>query len=195
VRVLKFLFDINFCKALPTLAIAFSFSAMSAWAAVGGSISGTVADKSGAVVAGAALKLVNTAQQTTYQAISDKQGLYSFPNLPVGHYNLTTTATGFNPQRKADLRVDTDSAIRVDFSLEVGTQTDTVTVTTDTGVQVETASTHLSEVVSGAQMTALPLNGRSYTDLLAIQPGVAPVSTLLPSSVIMAGVLSSSSLY
>jgi hypothetical protein len=191
VRVLKFLFANNFCKALPTLAIAFSFSAMSAWAAVGGSISGTVADKSGAVVAGAVLKLVNTAQQTTYQAISDKQGLYSFPNLPVGHYNLITTATGFNPQRKADLRVDTDSAIRVDFSLEVGTQTDTVTVTSDTGVQVETASTYLGEVVSGAQMTALPLNGRSYTDLLAIQAGVAPVSTLLPSSVIMAGVTGS----
>jgi hypothetical protein len=75
----------------------------------------------------------------------------------------------------------------VDFSLEVGIQTDTVTVTSDTSVQVETASTHLGEVVSGAQMTALPLNGRSYTDLLAIQPGVAPVSTLLPSSVIMAG--------
>ena len=51
--------------------------------------------------------------------------------------------------------------------------------------------TNLGEVVSGGQMTALPLNGRSYTDLLAIQPGVAPISTLLPSSVIMAGVTGS----
>ena len=56
---------------------------------------------------------------------------------------------------------------------------------------METAATHLGEVVSGVQMTALPLNGRSYTDLLAIQPGVAPISTLLPSSVIMAGVTGS----
>jgi hypothetical protein len=190
-RVLKFLFPVSILSGLASLAIAFSFSAMPAYAAVGGSISGTVGDRSGAVVAGAMLKLINTAQQTTYQAISDKQGLYSFPNLPVGHYDLTTTATGFNPQRKADLKVDTDSAVRVDFSLEIGTQTDTVTVTSDTGVQVETAATHLGEVVSGAQMTALPLNGRSYTDLLAIQPGVAPVSTLLPSSVIMAGVTGS----
>ena len=54
--------------------------------------------------------------------------------------------------------------------------------------QVDTVATHLGEVISGSQMTALPLNGRSYTDLLAIQPGVAPISTLLPSSVIMAGV-------
>jgi hypothetical protein len=191
VRVAKSLRPATLHRSLVGLAIAVSLSAISAWAAVGGSISGTVADKSGAVVADAVLKLVNTAQQTTYQAISDKQGLYAFPNLPVGHYNLTTAAVGFNPQRKTDLRVDTDSAIRVDVSLEVGTRTDTVTVTSDTGVQVETASTHLGEVVFAAQMTALPLNGRSYTDLLAIQPGVAPVSTLLPSSVIMAGVTGS----
>ena len=171
--------------------IAFFLSTVSLFAATGGSISGTVTDKSDAVVGGAMLKLVNTAQQTTYQAISDKQGLYSFPNLPVGHYDLTTMATGFNPQRKADLKVDTDSAVRVDIRLEVGMQTDTITVTTDAGVQVETAATHLGEVVSSGQMTALPLNGRSYTDLLAIQPGVAPVSTLLPSSVIMAGVTGS----
>jgi hypothetical protein len=167
------------------------FAAISLFAAVGGSISGTVADKSGAVVAGATLKLINTAQQTTYQATSNKQGLYSFPNLPVGHYDLTTTANGFNPQRKADLKVDTDSAIRVDISLEIGTKNDTVTVTSDAGVQVETAATHLGEVVSASEMTTLPLNGRSYTDLLAIQPGVAPVSTLLPNSVIMAGVTGS----
>ncbi|WP_433974365.1 carboxypeptidase regulatory-like domain-containing protein [Tunturiibacter lichenicola] len=157
-------------------------------AATGGSISGAVTDKSAAVIAGAILKLVNTAQQTAYQAVSDRQGLYVFPNLPVGHYDLTITANGFSSQRKTNLTVDTDSAIRVDAILEIGERSDTVTVTSDAGVQVETAATHLGEVVSAAQMTAIPLNGRSYTDLLAIQPGVAPISTLLPSSVIMAGV-------
>ena len=73
----------------------------------------------------------------------------------------------------------------------MGEQSDSVTVSTNTEIQVETPATHLGEVVSAAQMTALPLNGRSYTDLLAIQPGVAPISTLLPSSVIMAGVTGS----
>jgi Carboxypeptidase regulatory-like domain/TonB dependent receptor len=140
---------------------------------------------------GASLKLVNIAQQTTYQAISDKQGFYIFPNLPVGHYDLIITATGFNTQRKADLTVDTDSAIRVNAALDIGTRSDVVTVTSEAGIQVETVATHLGEVVSGDQMTAIPLNGRSYTDLLAIQPGVAPVTTLLPSSVIMAGVTGS----
>ncbi|WP_254061630.1 carboxypeptidase regulatory-like domain-containing protein [Granulicella sp. L60] len=175
-------------KHLLILAGVLFFFSASLWAATGGSISGSVADQSGAVVAGAALKLVNTAQHTTYQVLSDKQGLYTFPNLPVGHYELTIEANGFSPQRETNLTVDTDSALRVDVSLAIGARSDTVTVTSDTGVQVETASTHLGELVSAAQMTALPLNGRSYTDLLAIQPGVAPISTLLPNSVIMAGV-------
>jgi len=161
------------------------------YAAGGGSISGTVADPSGAVIVGAMLKLVNTAQQTVWQAVSDRQGLYSFPDLPVGHYDLTITAVGFTAQKKTGISVDTDAAIRLDLFLTVGSQSDTVTVTEDSGVQIETTATHLGEVLSGAQMTALPLNGRSYTDLLAIQPGVAPISTLTPSSVIMAGVTGS----
>ncbi|WP_353065663.1 carboxypeptidase regulatory-like domain-containing protein [Tunturibacter psychrotolerans] len=175
-----------------TLTLAFLLSVSTLLhAATGGSISGTVTDQSGAIVMGAALKLVNIAQQTTYQAISDKQGFYIFPNLPVGHYDLIITASGFNTQRRADLTVDTDSAIRVNAALDIGTRSDVVTVTSEAGVQVETVATHLGEVVSGDQMTAIPLNGRSYTDLLAIQPGVAPVTTLLPSSVIMAGVTGS----
>jgi hypothetical protein len=163
-------------------------AAMKLHAATGGSISGTLLDPSGAAISGATLKLVNMGLQTNYQAISDKQGFYSFPNLPVGHYELTISADGFTTQRKTNLTVDTDSALRVDATLAVGGRSDSVTVTSDPGEQVETSTTHLGEVVSSAQMTSLPLNGRSYTDLLAIQPGVAPISTLLPSSVIMAGV-------
>jgi hypothetical protein len=160
-------------------------------AATGGRISGTVVDPSGATIPDAALRLVNTVQQTIYETASDRQGYYSFPNLPVGHYELTISATKFATQRKTNLTVDTDSGLRVDAKLALATRSDVVTVTSDSGVQVETVATHLGEVVSGAQMTALPLNGRSYTDLLAIQPGVAPISTLLPSSVIMAGVTGS----
>jgi hypothetical protein len=166
----------------------FLLTTVALWAATGGSISGTIADQSGAVVPDAALELVNTAQHSTYRVKSDRQGLYSFPNLAVGNYDLTITAPGFTSQRKTNLTVDTDSALRVDATLAIGANADTVIVSGDASAQVETAATHLGEVVSGAQMTALPLNGRSYTDLLAIQPGVAPISTLLPNSVIMAGV-------
>jgi hypothetical protein len=167
------------------------FSVLTMQGATGGSVSGTVADPTGAFVAGATLRLLNPAQHTSYQVFSDKRGFFSYPYLPVGHYDLTISAAGFAAQRKTNLTVDTDSALRVDIALAIGTQSDSVLVTSDAGVQVETAATHLGEVVSGSQMTALPLNGRSYTDLLAIQPGVAPVSTLLPSSVIMAGVTGS----
>ena len=160
-------------------------------AAVGGSVAGMVKDSSGAVVQGAALSLANTAQQAVYQAISDSKGFYTFPDLPVGRYNLTISAYGFRTQRKTDLQVDTDSALKVDAILTVGIRSDTVTVSAVSDVGVESIATHLGEVISGAQMTELPLNGRSYTDLLAIQPGVAPISTLLPNSVIMAGVTGS----
>jgi hypothetical protein len=170
-----------------------AFVGAQAFAATGGSISGSVKDPSGAVIPGADLCLVNTSQQTIYRAVSDKQGIYAFPNLPVGHYDLTISATGFTTQRRTNLTVDADSALRVDVTLAIGTRSDAVTVSTDTssGVEVDTIATHLGEVISSSQMTALPLNGRSYTDLLAIQPGVAPISTLLPSSVIMAGVTGS----
>ena len=99
------------------------------------------------MVAGAELKLVNTAQQTTYQVVSDRQGLYSFPNLPVGHYDLNISAAGFSTQRKINLTGDTDSAIRVDAALVIGAETASVMVTSSTGVAVDTVATHLAEVI------------------------------------------------
>ena len=166
-------------------------SPVAAWAAANGSISGTLKDPSGAVVSGATLILTNTALKSKYKAISDGQGFYSFPILPVGHYELTIEATGFQLQTKTNLAVDTDSAFTVDAVLALAKNSESVTVEgtgTAVEVQVDTVATHLGELLTGSQMTALPLNGRSYTDLLPIQPGVAPVSTLLPNSVIMAGV-------
>lgn len=166
-------------------------SPVAAWAAANGSISGTLKDPSGAVVPGATLILTNTALKSEYKAISDGQGFYSFPTLPVGHYELTIEATGFQVQTRTNLAVDTDAAFTVDAVLALERRSDSVTVEANpagTEAQVETVATHLGELVTGSQMTALPLNGRSYTDLLPIQPGIAPVSTLLPNSVIMAGV-------
>ena len=164
------------------------FTSLKIWAAAGGSISGTVTDTTGAVVPSARLTLVNQAQQTTYHAVSNAQGTFSFLNLPVGRYDLTVAASGFSAKKLTNLFVDTDASLRADVALPVGGASETVTVNGDASAQVDTSSTHLGEVVSGAEMTALPLNGRSYTDLLSIQPGVAPVSTLLPNAVIMAGV-------
>ena len=173
---------------LPVVLLLALLTATPVLAATGGSISGTVVDSSGARIRGAKLQLLSVAQHSTYQAVSNNDGIYAFPNLQVGQYDMTVSAAGFKTERRTGLAVDTDSALRVDATLYIGDRSDTVTVASDTGVQVDTAATHLGEVVSAAQIAALPLNGRSYTDLLAIQPGVAPISTLLPSSVIMAGV-------
>src|ERR1700728_931561 len=160
-------------------------------AATGGSISGTVKDQSDALVPGGSLTLVNLDLTTSYKATTDAQGFYSFPTLPVGRYELTIEAAGFKTQKKTGIVVDADASVRVDFSLVLGERNESVTVsavTTQIQAQVDTVATHLGEVVQEAEITALPLNGRSYTDLLAIQPGVSPVSTLTPTSVIMAGV-------
>lgn len=161
------------------------------WGAATGSLSGTVRDPSGAVIPGAMLTLEDRALKTRFKAISDGQGYFSFPRLPVGHYDLTIEASGFRTQRKTDLTIDVDAALTIKANLQVGAESETVTVSSQeatTEAQVDTIATYLGELVTGPQMTALPLNGRSFTDLLSIQPGVIPVSTLLPSSVIMAGV-------
>ena len=93
-------------------------------AATGGSISGTITDPSGAVIPGAALKLVNTAQQTIYQAVSDRQGLYSFPNLPVGHYDLTISAAGFATNERPTLQWTRTQPSAWMSTLAIGTQSD-----------------------------------------------------------------------
>jgi len=166
-------------------------SAACGFAFASGSISGVVKDPSGAAIPGARLTLINGALQTEYKIAADAQGLYAFPALPVGHYDLTIEAAGFQTEQKTNLNVDADAALRVDAAMQVGQHAEAVTVTEAAGsvrTQVELVATHLGEVVSDQQIEALPLNGRSYTDLLAIQPGVTPATTLTPTSVIMAGV-------
>jgi hypothetical protein len=150
-----------------------------------------VQDASHSAIPGATLTLIDTALRTEFKAHSDLRGVYSFPGLPAGHYELRIEADGFQTQQKTEIAIDADAALRIDSVLEVARRSDTVTVVESSGAietQVDTVATHLGEVVSDKQIQALSLNGRSYTDLLAIQPGVSPVTTLTPASVIMAGV-------
>jgi hypothetical protein len=156
-------------------------------AQVAGSISGTIKDISGGVIPGVTVTATHTALGTQVSTTTDAQGSYSFPQLPVGQYELLIQVDGFKPHRRTRLAVDTDGALRVNVILEVGEQNETVTVTANT-IRVDTVSTQLGEVVSGQTMTTLSLNGRSYTDLLSIQPGVIPMTTIQSNSVIMAGV-------
>jgi outer membrane receptor protein involved in Fe transport len=158
-----------------------------AHAQVAGSITGTVTDTSGGVIPGVTVTATNIALGTLFTATTDGQGFYSLPKLPVGRYELLIKLDGFKPQKRTNLVVNLDAALRINATLEVGEQSETVTVSADQ-LRVETVSTQLGEVVTATTMTALSLNGRSYTDLLPIQPGVVPATTIQPNSVIMAGV-------
>ncbi|MGC1186160.1 MAG: carboxypeptidase regulatory-like domain-containing protein [Candidatus Acidiferrales bacterium] len=155
---------------------------ISAWAGEGGKISGTVKDSSGAVVPQVTVTATNTGTDFVLTVTTDEQGFYSFPSLPVGRYDLEFKAAGFGPYRRAGVVIDANTALIVDTVLRIGQKNETVTVT-DSQVHVETSSTQMGEVITGSQMTGVPLNGRSFTDLLTLQPGVAPATSITSDTV------------
>ena len=128
-----------------------------AWALAGGSLSGVLKDPSGAVIPGVKLTLVNVALKTEFEAATDSRGFYSFPALPVGRYDLTIEAAGFQSQKKTNIAIDADAAVTLNDTLEVGQQSEAITVSaTEANVQtqVETVATHLGEVVEDTQIQA-----------------------------------------
>jgi hypothetical protein len=153
-----------------------------AFAGTGGSISGTVRDPTGAAVPKATVTATNLDTGLKQTIFADDQGFYSFPSLPIGHYDLDVDVTGFRPYRYTGIVINANSALRIDAVLELGERSDVVTVT-ENQAHVETTSTQMGEVITGTQMTTVPLNGRSFTDLLALQPGVVPVTTITPDTV------------
>src|SRR5438067_1776314 len=109
-------------------------------AQVGGSISGTVKDPTGGVTPGVTVTAMNTVLGTQVVVVTDAQGFYSLPKLPVGRYDLTFQIEGFKPLRRAGVVVDTDAALQVNATLEIGSQSETVTVTANQ-IRVDTLST------------------------------------------------------
>src|SRR5258708_1480192 len=154
------------------------------WAGTTGSISGTLKDPSGAVIPGATVTATNTAMGIQSKTVTNDRGVYSFLSLPVGKYDLEAEVQGFNPHRHNGVVLDADSALQIDLTVEMIEKTEEVTVI-ENGAQVETSSTQLGEVVTGKAMTAVALNGRSFTDLLALQPGIVPTTTTHPDSIVM----------
>ncbi|HYA23337.1 MAG TPA: TonB-dependent receptor [Terriglobales bacterium] len=147
-----------------------------AWASITGSISGVVTDSSGAVITGAKVVAINldTGVRTTLS--TDSKGFYNFASLPVGKYDVEISQTGFRTFKKTGLVIDANSALRADATLPVGATSEKVEVNSD-AVHVETESTQMGEVITGKTITAVPLNGRAFTDLLALQPGVSPYNS------------------
>ena len=151
-------------------------------AGTGGSISGTVTDASGAVVVKASVIAKNLETGITQTVTTDAKGFYSFPTLVVGHYDLEISSSAFRPYRRTGITIDANSALTIDAVLTVGEITDAVTVE-ENQMQVETTSTQNGQVITARQLTTVPLNGRSYTDLLTLQPGVAPATSITNDTV------------
>jgi len=151
--------------------------AVESWAGVGGSVSGTVRDGSSAVVPNATVRATNVDTGVRQQVATNNQGFYSLPNLPIGRYNLSIEKAGFKPYRRTGIAIDANSSTVVDAALEIGAQAQAITVN-ESAVHAETSDSQMGEVVSGTKMAAAPLNGRSYTDLLALQAGVVPSTSL-----------------
>jgi hypothetical protein len=157
-----------------------------AWGGVGGSISGKILDPQGMPVVGATVTAVNTDTKVTSLAQTNSTGVYFFPDLLVGHYEILVEVKGFRAYRGTQLAVDVNSSQLVDIPLQLGDVNDEITVTA-AQTRVETADTKIGEVISGQMIAAVPLNGRSFTDLLALQPGVAPTTTITGNSIQAAG--------
>ena len=152
------------------------------WAGVGGSVSGSVRDASNAVVPDAAVTATEVDTQVPHRVTTNGQGFYSFPDLPIGRYNILFQGKGFRPYRRTGLTIHADSVLAVDAVLSIGATSDVVTVV-ENQLQVETTSTEVGEVITQARMTAVPLSGRSFTDLLSLQPGVAPATSITSDTV------------
>jgi hypothetical protein len=164
-------------KCLGILAFALAlFPAGRLIAGITASISGTVTDPSGGVIAGATVVATNLDTAVAITVTTNAQGFYSFQELPVGKYSISVTQTGFKSYVQTGIVLYVNSAIPIDVTLQVGRATETIEVLSS-ALHVDTESTQMGEVITGKEMTDVPLVTRSYTDLLALQPGVVPTAS------------------
>ncbi len=146
------------------------------WADVTGSILGYVRDKSGAVLPNATVTATLTATGYSRTVTTDSSGQYSILALPPGRYRLTASVQSFQQGviDKVDLNVN--DALHFDFDLQVGSVSESVSVDAN-ALQVQTVATSTGTTIESPQILAMPLNGRSYLDLLSLQAGVSPANT------------------
>ncbi len=146
-------------------------------ASVTGSIAGAVTDPSGASIAGAKVTLHNPDSGLRQETKSGSDGNYEFLVVPVGeHYSLEVEANGFKTYTQTGITLLVNQRMRVDALLTLGTEAQAVEVSAQ-AVQVETRATQLGDVIGSQKMLSLPLNGRSYIDLLGLQAGVVDQTT------------------
>jgi carboxypeptidase family protein/TonB-dependent receptor-like protein len=149
------------------------FGCIVAIAQTTGTIVGTVRDNTGAVVPGAAITITETNKGTVVRYTTDEAGAYQAPLLIPGTYSVGVEKEGFEKSVQSGVIVQTASTERVDASLQIGSLTQTVSVTTETPL-VETDSADVGQVIASGQPQVLPLNGRDYFQLALLVPAVTP---------------------
>lgn len=133
-------------------------------------ILGSVTDATGAAVPGAEVSVTNVGTQNTLTATTDATGSYIFERLPVGQYTLAVRAQGFKRFERPEIRLDATQRVKIDVVMEVGVVTESVTVTGGAPL-VSTQNTELGVVIAEDQVRNLPLNGRNFAQLIALEPG------------------------
>jgi hypothetical protein len=145
----------------------------------GGTLSGTVVDKSGAVVPKAQIVITNTATGVTHSVTTNADGFYTAPNLLPGSYEVTTSAPGFATLVRSGITLTVGAQQVLNLTLQIGNTQQQIEVVGEAPT-VELASSSISEEVNSTTVRELPLNGRSWTDLANLQPGVAGIQTQSP---------------
>ena len=146
---------------------------------------GVVSDPTGALVPGATVSVRNVVSGALLNGETGPEGIYSI-SLPAGHYDMELNVPGFQQVVRQGVEVAAGKSFAVDIQLQLATQTESMSVTVEMP-GVETTSSQLGETLSAEKITNVPLNGRSFTDLLAMQPGVVPASSQQPNAVVMSG--------
>lgn len=183
-RTRKCLFSAFF--ALATILL---FQVAPALASAGSAISVTVKDPSDAVIVGATVILRNLDTGGQQVGRTNDQGVFAFENLPPGDFKMVIRSPGFRPFRRTVLVIGPSTASQVEAKMELNTHSDSISVSAD-NLEVDTTETQIGESITDKKLAAIPVNGRSFTDLLALQPGVMPASSVQPNAVVMAGAAS-----
>jgi hypothetical protein len=152
---------------LTPLALAGNASAQ----AVTGTIIGTVADTTGAVLPGVSVTVKHTETGFTRTLVTDSNGEYTAASVPTGTYTVTGEISGFKSVSLSNVQVGVDQRVRADINLEVGAMTESVEIVAQTPL-VQTSSSDLSTTVTEDQIKQLPLNGRNFVSLTRTIPGV-----------------------
>src|ERR1700730_1959773 len=143
----------------------------------GGNLSGTISDPSGRVIPQALISIQNVATGITTTATTNSDGFYSVANLLPGEYQVTVSANGMATEVKKGISLSVGAQQVFNLTLQVGSVEKTVVEVTTEAPAVQLASSDISAVVTATTVRELPLNGRSWTDLAALQPGVDTIQT------------------